>query len=406
MGRITCLNTTDIVARPEVHITQTDGIDKTDHHSEPLDCSSLLVELTQGPDFRNTSAGDAIPSQITSGTYEEPQVIYETQICHPSDNIITKQAKSTANDLLWKKSRLALSKFSLKPFIDGKVLSAGKDLKLKLNDHSYSGTLLEDGKIQSDGSVFQCIGKWIQSISNGQHFLKLPKRIRETFDIEYDGKCLYDLVGTRVVGMMPKETSNSNRIIVGARVNSTCEPQPIVEEENGSASRDNLPGRMLTKQTPICSKTLDPIRVNSTCKIQQAIGDDGSCQSLNKLVRNEPLALNESANNRPSNWLANETKNCNEKSETARVNPTCHHQPAVESGANNEKRALTFQENWRNSQASEEVNYSLVPLNEMRKIIKVIHHPPTEWFRTCQCVEDFWENGRLPKCVLDDLNWD
>ena len=414
MGRID-LTAVDAASCNEFNIACNAEINEVDNNLKLTDSPSLLVESTQRPAFTtqtDTQTGSATADQIVNGDFQEPHIIYETQICHPSSqNVATEQAREL--DLLWKKSRLTLYKFSLRPFINRKILSAGKKIILKLNGSNYSGTLISNGTIQTDGFVFNCIGKWIHSISNGQYFTQLSKETKKTFHVEYDGKCLSELIGSELVNVVPEKTSSSIKKS-STQMNSICEQQLIAEnrcdeDSRASKSSDELlskqPNQMLAIQAPIGNKAPETIQTISTCENLPITGNR-SYQPLDQLIRNGPSSLCKSFINQPSELLTKETENRNKKWDIIQVKSTCEHQLTTDNRLNKENKIPTFHRGWRNSQLSEEVNYNLLPLDEMRNITRILLHPPSEWFRTCQCLEDFWKTGRVPICVMNDFIWD
>ena len=398
------------VARPSHEINasrKTNEIDKGYKHFGPFDCTSLLAELTQGTDFMNTQTENIIPSQIMNGTSEEPHIIYETQTREPSEDVVTEQTRCNEDDLFWTKYDLTSCKFSLKPLVYKGILSTGKDIKIELRGNSFTGTLLKNGQIQTDGRVFPSIGKWIQSVSNGRYFTHLPKSTRDNFHIEFDGKCLYELIDSQLLGKAPKKVLNGNKEIKDSRVSPNNEQQLVAENNRASKSLDELTNiqhsSLLTSQTAVHRKTSNSTQVNLTFNGQTV--DDNTSQPLDELVRDEHPTDNEPLINQHSDFLTKKTPS-HDQSQDDIVKSACSRQLLPESKARKENRTPMFHSSWQKLQASEETIFELVPIDEMKNLSKILLHPAAEWFKNCPCIEDFWETGHVPKCVLDDLNWD
>ncbi|KZS17302.1 Uncharacterized protein APZ42_016922 [Daphnia magna] len=80
--------------------------------------------------------------------------------------------------------------FHLRPFVLNGVLCPGKNnMKLTINSRIYIGSLAADGTIEMNGFNFSTIGNWIRSVE-GKPFSKLSKLVQRTFDLQYNGKSL------------------------------------------------------------------------------------------------------------------------------------------------------------------------------------------------------------------------
>ena len=316
----------------------------------PLDCSTLLIELTQGPDFNATQTREDASQNM--GVPEEPHIIFETQTWQDVEDVAVE--KPAANQS-WDKSRLGLMTFFLKPYFDKEILTAGKDnIKLKILDWTSTGSLVAKGWIETNGSVFKSIGEWIKSLMN-RRFTKLKAHEKRTLTVEYNGKCLYELLRSEPTSL--KNSVQNTQTQMGHQRMDVIKAKPTCERE-------------LTDTIPNTQKgdlRMEVVEANPTCE-----------RELTDTIPN--------------------TQKGDLRMDVVEANPSCERELIT---GNNVVKNLGPKSQ---SQSLELGVLRLVPDTMTRHLTNIFTHPPSEFYRTCQCIEEFWKKGCFPKHLMEEVD--